>query len=177
MALSVNEDGPGGVIHSGSIDLTYAQHIGLAHDKVKIIPSLQFGVGGAKYSSGYFLYNNALENITYKNNFVRLNAGLLVNFKNLYVGASAFDLNTPSISKPVYQKIGRIYSFNASYPFLFSDRHLLSVYARDLYYPYGNFLSLGLNAVLFRHLQYKAVVTFCCLVQSELYNFKKIPHN
>lgn len=120
----------------------YAQHISLLDKRLNIIPSLQFGISTEKLDRTSLTFGdlidvrhqfswNSSEALPVSNRyFFDLNSGLLINYKNIYVGASGFHINQPNAGLLGAQKIPIRLGFHASYNWHINNRTLIHVLAR-----------------------------------------------
>ncbi|MBL7931060.1 MAG: type IX secretion system membrane protein PorP/SprF [Bacteroidia bacterium] len=79
-------------------------------------------------------------------------AGLLVNYKKLYVGVSFFHINQPDDGLTGSYKLPVKYSFNASYNFVAAKYLLINFQTLYQYQASFNRMQVGLDALFFKHI-------------------------
>jgi len=131
-----------GTLKRTCFSLAYAQHFSFIKGKLKIIPSLQIAFGQERLDASNLSYGDLLDaryGIVWKSfgttpsankNYLDLTSGLLVNYKNLYLGAAVFHFNQPDIGLLGAFKLPPLYSMNLSCNKAISENTLLHFAAR-----------------------------------------------
>lgn len=145
-----------GAWRTSQLNFIYAPIFECKKDGLKIIPSLQLGYIRQNLDFGQLNFDSGFnwlptETPTSKKNVFDGSAGLLINYKNLYFGGSAFHLNQPDIGVLGSNILLRRLSLNASYNFPINKNTLLNLsglYSQQQGY---NTFQVAANAVLFRY--------------------------
>lgn len=157
--IYLHDDINDGLFKRDEFHLAYAQHIGMFDGKGKLIPSVQFGYFiktldqsklnfGDMIESGHDLYWENLILPRRKTNF-DFSAGLLFNYKHLYIGFSAFHINQPDQGFLGVSKLPVRFSGYFSYNLHLGERTIFQ--AQVNYQNQNNFnvLIVGGNFLLF----------------------------
>jgi type IX secretion system PorP/SprF family membrane protein len=148
--------------------LSYAQHFKLCDDKLKIIPSLQVSyfnktIDNSKLTfgdqidarRGFTWYDNTIPPKSSKSN-VDISAGLIVNYKHLYIGSSLFHITQPDEGLQGPSKLPyRISSF-ASYNLFLGDNVLINALFRFEKQQSFTATNFNINALIAKHLMVSA---------------------
>lgn len=145
-----------GILVTDRIDLSYAQHLSLLDQKLKIIPSLQFSyfqktVDNTKLRSPWLYQWGQGERYSTKRN-IDFSAGLVVNYNHFYFGGSVFHITQPDEGVQGNSKLPARLSLFASYNLFIGDQVLLHAITRFEKQQNFHNLSFGINALLFKHL-------------------------
>lgn len=136
-----------------TLNVAYAQHLEFKNG-LKIIPNVQFGVfsRSINYSKLNFASYAPYPTGAYAKNNVILSSGVLGNYKNLFVGFSANNLNRPDYGLTAASRMEVLYNFHTSYSFIFSDKHLLQLSARFAKQGHFRYTQIQANALVCKHL-------------------------
>jgi type IX secretion system PorP/SprF family membrane protein len=147
----------GGTFKGRGALVTYAQHISLAGDKIKFIPSVQvgycrnvqdFAIFYPADTSNGFIWNSHAPEVSTKS-YVDLNAGFLLKLKqNFYLGAYYFHLNRPDGQFYDNGRLSGKLLLNASYNWHLSESQLLQFTWRLNHQYHFSEQQLGINMVL-----------------------------
>lgn len=169
IALSyVRDNQAKGTLITDRIDLSYAQHFNLCDDKLKIIPSVQVSyfnktIDNSKLTfgdqidarRGFIWYSYDLPKKQSKSN-VDVSAGLIVNYKHLYIGSSLFHITQPDEGLQGPSKLPyRISSF-ASYNLFLGDNVLINALFRFEKQQSFTATNFNINALIAKHLMVSA---------------------
>jgi type IX secretion system membrane protein PorP/SprF len=143
MALSVSGDGYAGLYKYNRAAFTYAQYFSFRDKQLKIIPSLQLSYSEKSLNHSWF--------DVYPHRAAALDAGLMVNYKKLYVGLKLANIIRSDKKYDTPYRTLTMIDLNASYNFMFSEKHLLNVYLKTNSQTSGSDLLLGATAVFSKH--------------------------
>lgn len=155
----ISQSDIGGIYKTTQVNAIYAQHFSLMDNKLKIIPSFQVTYGEKRVDLSHFTFGNMGSTSVWgytepkgRKDYFDGSAGLLVNYKNFYGGATVFHLNQPDINLAGTSKLPARFSAYTSYNLHVSERTLINFSARlEAQHAY-NYAQLAVNAVLFKHL-------------------------
>jgi|GEM_PF-1718418 len=159
----MSDDQLSGTLKVTTASLVYAQHISCMDGNLKVIPSVQLSYGirtldvnnlhfGDAFDPRYgIVWSNPTALPTSNKSYFDASTGLLVNYKNLYVGASVFHFNQPDIGLLGTYKLPALFSFNASYNKAVSERMLLNFSGR-LTYQQKNTIGKGAVSIIYKSL-------------------------
>lgn len=165
IALAYTRDNQArGTLVTDRIDLSYAQHLNFFDKKLKIIPSVQVSyfrktIDNSKLNFGdqidsrrSFVWDDGFGvGKQFKQN-MDFSAGLVVNYKHLYVGSTLFHFTQPDEGLRGPSKLPYRLSSFASYNFVFGENILLNAMVRvESQRSFGN-AYLNLNALFVKHL-------------------------
>ena len=159
-----SDDQARGTLRTTAISLAYAQHFSLLDNKLKIIPSVQFGYfkksldrsrlnfGDPINANGTVVWTN--QNIVPKASVSNydISAGLLFNYMNTYFGASVFHINQPDEGLMGYSKLPYRLNLHASHNFVINENVLLHLYTQLTQQASFNLLKFQANALLYNRL-------------------------
>lgn len=123
----LSDDQSRGTLKTTVASIAYARHFSFRNGDLKIIPSLQAAYGQRNLDVSNLHYGNMVDArygfvLTSTNpvlnsrvSYLDLSSGILVNYKNLYLGASVFHFNRPDVGLMGTVRIPVLYSLNASY--------------------------------------------------------------
>jgi len=146
-----------GTYKSSQLNLIYAPIFECKESGLKIIPSLQVSylqkqvdVSGLIFANNIYSYSIIQPSAT-KYNFDG-SAGLLIHYKNLYVGGTVFHINQPDMGVLVNSKLPSRMSLNASYNLSLNEKTLLNFSAVFTKQDKFNSLQLSANAIFLKHI-------------------------
>lgn len=149
------DDRSNGTFKSSLYSVSYAQHLSLMENKLKIIPSLQFSYGRKSIASSWIIPSPGVppDPVLLEKDYSDLSSGLLINYnRNLYLGATFFHINQPDIGFQGTDRLPGRWSLYASYNFVISEKNQIQL----LYHHQGQlaFASnrLAVNMLNFNHL-------------------------
>lgn len=157
VSLKTNYSSDNGSQKSTSGSVSYSKYF-LIGNNLKIIPSLQLGytvqeLNLGSHSTSIFIVPGTNSSWV-RSEYFSLSSGLLVNYKNFYVGMSVFNLNRPDIGFFDSYRTPALYRLHASYNIKVSDNFLLNLFGQiDKQNNYYNSL-LAMNVLCFKHLIY-----------------------
>lgn len=152
-----------GTIRTTALSIAYAQHFSLMENTLKIIPSFQFGYFKHTLDRGRLNFGNI---INPRNGFVwstsgtvpkamvenyDLSAGLLINFKNTFFGASVFHMNEPDEGFIGVSKMPYRLNIHASHNHFASENLLLHFFTQYTQQFSFNYLKIQVNSLLHKH--------------------------
>jgi type IX secretion system PorP/SprF family membrane protein len=161
-----HDDQSRGTLVIDRIDLTYAQHFALLDKKLKIIPSLQASIFQKKLDNSKLNFGDEIDSrrgFTWNQSYFPLygvqtktnidfGAGLIINYKHLYIGSTFFHITQPDEGMNGPSKLPYRSSSFASYNFVFGENVLLNAMLRlESQKPFGN-AYFNLNALLLKHI-------------------------
>jgi type IX secretion system PorP/SprF family membrane protein len=164
IALSyIRDDQAKGTLVTDRIDLSYAQHFNLLDEKLKIIPSVQVSVFKKTIDNtklnfgdqidarrGFIWYNNTLPPTASKSN-VDVSAGLIINYKHLYIGSSIFHITQPDEGIMGPSKLPYRFSAFTSYNLFLSDNVLINALFRFENQQNFTATNFNINALFAKH--------------------------
>lgn len=169
IALSyIRDDQARGTLITDRIDLTYAQHFNLFDEKLKIIPSLQLSyfkktIDNTKLNFGDqidprrgFAWSTTPLPAKLSKSNVDVSAGLVINYKHLYIGTSVFHINQPDEGILGPSKLPYRFSAFTSYNLFLGEKVLINALFR--FEQQFSFMgtNLSLNALFAKHLMVSA---------------------
>lgn len=159
----MRDDQARGTLITDKLDLSYAQHLSFLDQNLKIIPSVQLSYfqktldntkltfgnqinprGGSVWSNGFTPYA--------RRSNVDLSAGLMVNYRHLYVGGSVFHITRPDEGLMGPSKLPVRLSLFTSYNWFIGEQVLLNGMYRFEQQQNFHSHSISINALLFKHL-------------------------
>lgn len=164
--LSVNlfhDDQARGTFQTQVFSIAYAQHISLMENQLKIIPSFQFGYFKHTLDRGrpnlYDVFNirrgwtwiipgsmpkSQVENYD-------LSSGLLINYKNTFLGASVFHINQPNEGLIGESKMPYLLNIHASHNYFATEKLLLNFFIQYTKQHTFESLNFQTSALLYKH--------------------------
>jgi type IX secretion system PorP/SprF family membrane protein len=148
-----------GLFQYSDLNVIYAPTFECKESGIKVIPSIQLSYlqnavdySRLSFGPGSILWNASGEIPRSKREAFDAGAGLLVNYKNLYVGGSVFHVNQPDIGLFGPGKLPSRLNLNTSYTIPLNEKTLINfsaVYSRQQKY---NELQFAVNALFFKYL-------------------------
>jgi type IX secretion system PorP/SprF family membrane protein len=157
------DDQAKGTLVTNRIDLSYAQHLSLLNQKLKIIPSIQVSVFQKTLDNTKLNFGDQIES---RRGFVnswgspptqtKLNldfsTGLIMNYNHFYFGSTVYHITQPDEGVQGPSKLPIRSSSFISYNFSIGKNVLLNALVRnELQNRYYN-MQFNLNALFFKHL-------------------------
>ncbi len=145
------------IFRTSTANLSFARYIKIG-ERLKIIPSLQAGYVIKEINMGYFstsMYKTPGSNSQWvRAEHFTLGTGLLINYNNLYFGASLIDFNRPDIGIFNSERSYPIFNLHVSYNMRVSDNLRLHFYGQATSQVAYRSQLLSLNALIYKHLIY-----------------------
>lgn len=159
----VRDDQANGTLITNRIDLSYAQHFNLLEEKLKIIPSVQVSVFKKTIDNtklnfgdqldarrGFIWYDNTLPPTASKSN-VDVSAGLIINYKHLYIGSSIFHITQPDEGIMGPSKLPYRFSAFTSYNLFLGEKVLINALFRFEKQQTFTATNFNINALFAKH--------------------------
>lgn len=159
VGISLNHEEWSNFHKSSSGSLTFSRHITI-NDRLKIIPSLQAGLGIEQRNQGYYatsVYFTPGSNSNWvRREYLTVDAGVLVKYKHFYGGLGVFNINHPDVGIFSVQRIRPVYNLHASYNLEISPNLLIHLQDQHTIYSTYNSIEsrLSVDALLFKHFIY-----------------------
>lgn len=138
-----------GLLKTRQIGLAYAQHCVSKNGNLKITPSFQINYVQITLSNSYLNYHYPVQSAVKRN--VDLSTGILINYKNFYIGGTAKHFNQPDLGLFGLSKWPVLYSFHTSYNHKLNKDNLVQVFLGYSVQKSFRQLQLSTNAVLANH--------------------------
>ncbi len=158
------DDQARGTLITNGLSISYAQHIYLFDDKLKIIPSIQgsyfrvsldktkLNFGDPINSRRCFVWSQPTQAPSQTKNYFDFSSGISANYKNLYLGTSVFHINQPDEGLFGTSKLPYRLSIHSSYNLHLSEKTLINFFVNYQKQQCFEYLNLSINALLFKHL-------------------------
>ena len=165
-AVSVSvlrDDALQGQLKTDAINAVYAQYFSLFDGKLKVIPSLQVSYLRLTYDQTKDFRGDinprfverwiprSISPSQRKSNY-DISSGLLINYKNLYLGTSVFHINQPDQGLVGKSKLPYRLSIHSSYNLHLSEKTLINFFGRYERQDEFNMFQLNINSLIFKHL-------------------------
>ena len=148
-----------GRLKTTAMSIAYAQHISLLDGNLKVIPSLQASVCNRSLDPKNIGIGDYIDGVRWNNNvqapvsktYFDLSSGLLINYKNLYVGGSFSHINQPDHGLLGAYKLPVRSKFHVSYNLHLSEKTLINFSGKYELQDRYSFYQLNANVLLLKH--------------------------
>lgn len=160
----MNDDQNRGTVKNNVFSISYAQYFSLLENKLKIIPSVQFGYFSRHLDiqrlnfydpidpRNGIVWNNTTDTIVSTKGNFDFSSGLLVNYKDFYFGAAVLHINQPDEGFLGVSRLPYRINIHGSYNRKISETTLMNFSAQLFQQQNFSMLKLQVNSVFKNHI-------------------------
>jgi hypothetical protein len=152
LAFAIQSNQYAHVLTRHNYSFSYAQHIPILNNKIRIIPSLRVGYG-INYTTlpVWDLYSTSSRHVVRRATYYDLGSGILFVYKNLFAGTTAYHLNEPVSITWSPEVLVRAFSYFVSFNRHIGRTAILNFSARVLVHRQMYNGRLAINSVFMGH--------------------------